>query len=152
METIQTVADLPLVAVQFEAAQREFDASLTELEAACEEQRTAMQLLEECKQRKPNYDNAVAALLSGQLDAGDPHQLVLAERALLVLRIRREAQSCKTALDAKLGDGNLLLQLTPLVARVVGLLQMAKEVFFFFFLHFSSLFLFSKCKSDSSPR
>ena len=122
---VQTIGDLPKVA---EAAQREraeLDACIAELTAAEEQRRELMEALEANARGRPNLQASVEALLAGTLSGGtDPYQLLIAEKALHIQRLRQEAAACAALDVATMSD---LVQLTAVVGRVVGLLQLAEE-------------------------
>jgi hypothetical protein len=127
--SIETLADLPLVAVEYEAAKADLEAAISALEAVSEERHVAMLKLEACEARKPDLKSSVDSLLSGKLNGSDPYQLLIAERALKILLLRKDAESCKllVAETSKQRPPDML-QLTQLVTRVVDLLQQAKQL------------------------
>ncbi len=132
MSQIETLADLHLVASEHEQAQEELKTAMLRLENASEKRRLLLEKLEFFEAKKPDLSASVEAVLSGVLDASDSYQFAIAERALQILRLRKEASECKTALvSAKSVDSDSpLLQLTPLVALVATLITKAKEVCF----------------------
>ncbi len=123
---VETLSDLPKVAVAAQREREELEARIAELTAAEEERRQLLEALEANQRERPNLDASVRALLTGTLSgATDPYQLAIAEKALVILSLRRDAAACE-AMD--LGTGDDLVQLTAAVARVVAMLHAARQV------------------------
>ena len=137
LESIQTLSDLPRVAQIAAQDRAALEASLLELAAAEEERRVLMERLEALERARPSLEEAAAALEAGRLDASEPLQLALAERALSIVRLRGEATRCEELLEAddkerrrekkEESEGRELVRLTGEVARVVALMERAVE-------------------------